>query len=81
MVQEHGTILDRAVNFVNLFIHVIFRNWLFAVIKRDGYDWAYERKLVRKALCDVHKIRKKNTVLEKIPEEPKREGTANAYFK
>lgn len=81
MVQEHGTVLDRAVNFVNLFVHVIFRNWLFSVIKRDNYDWAYERGLVRDALRDVHKMRKKEIVLEKIAERPKGEGITNAYFK
>lgn len=81
MVQEHGTVLDRAVNFVNLFVHVIFRNWLFGVIKRDNYDWAYERGLVRDALRDVHKMRKKEIVLEKIAERPKGEEITNAYFK
>ena len=81
MVQEHGTILDRAVNFFNLFVHVIFRNWLFGVIKRDNYDWAYERGLVRKALRDVHKVHRKETVLEKIAERPKGEGITNVYFK
>lgn len=81
MVQEHGTVLDRAVNFVNLFVHVIFRNWLFSVIKRDNYDWAYERGLVRDALRDVHKVHRKETVLEKIAERPKGEGITNAYFK
>lgn len=81
MVQEHGTVLDRVVNFVNLFVHVIFRNWLFSVIKRDNYDWAYERGLVRDALRDVHKMRRKENVLEKIAERPKGEGITNAYFK
>lgn len=81
MVQEHGTVLDRAVNFFNLFVHVIFRNWLFGVIKRDNYDWAYERGLVRKALRDVHKVHRKETVLEKIAERPKGEGITNVYFK
>jgi len=81
MVREHGTILDRAVNFANLFVHVIFRNWLFGVIKRDGYDWAYERQIVYKALQDVHKMRRKETILEKMPEEAGGEGITNAYFK
>lgn len=81
MVREHGTILDRAVNFANLFVHVIFRNWLFSVIKRDGYHWAYERRIVQKALQDVYKMRRKETILEKMPEEARGEGITNAYFK
>ncbi|MFG6367357.1 MAG: glycosyltransferase [Lachnospiraceae bacterium] len=81
MVREHGTILDRAVNFANLFVHVIFRNWLFGVVKRDGYDWAYERRLVREALRDVHKVYRKAATLEKLPEGTKGEGITNAYFK
>lgn len=81
MVQEHGTVLDRVVNFVNLFVHVIFRNWLFGVIKRDNYDWAYERGLVRDALRDVHKVHRKETVLEKNSRKTKREGITNVYFK
>lgn len=81
MVREHGTILDRAVNFANLFVHVIFRNWLFGVIKRDGYNWAYERQIVYKALQDVYKMRRKEIILEKMPEEAGGEGITNAYFK
>ncbi len=54
MVKEHGNFIDRIVNFMDLFIHVIFRNWLFGVIKRDGYDWKYERRLVKEAFKNVH---------------------------
>lgn len=81
MVREHGTILDRIVNFANLFLHVIFRNWLFGVIKRDGYDWAYERQLVKKALQDVHKTQRERINLENMSERLKGEGITNAYFK
>lgn len=81
MVREHGTILDRIVNFANLFLHVIFRNWLFGVIKRDGYDWVYERQLVQKALQDVHKTQRERINLENMSERPKGEGITNAYFK
>lgn len=50
MVKEHGNSMDKIINFIDLFIHVILRNWLFGVIRRDGYGWEYERTLVSKAI-------------------------------
>lgn len=50
LVREHGTILDRVLNAVHLFIHVIFRNWLFGLVKKDHYDWKYENDIVKKAI-------------------------------
>lgn len=58
MVKEHGKLMDRAVNFGDLFIHVIFRNWLFGVFRVDGYDWKYERRLVREALRDARECQR-----------------------
>lgn len=53
MVNEHGTIVDKAINYSHMFVNVVFRNWLFGVMKRDGYDWKYERELVREAIRDA----------------------------
>lgn len=53
MVREHGGLADRLINFIDLFINVIFRNWLFAILRRDGYNWKYERELVKRALRDA----------------------------
>lgn len=53
MVREHGSLVDRAVDFGDLFIHIIFRNWLFGMLRRDGYNWKYERGLVRQAIRDA----------------------------
>lgn len=52
-VRKHGTMLDRMVNRVDMFCHIVFRNWLFGAVKMDGYDWAYERELVRRAYRDA----------------------------
>ena len=35
-VMEHGRLIDRWINWSDLFIRVIFRNWIFGLIKRDG---------------------------------------------
>ena len=56
MVREHGNFMDQAINYIDLFIRVIFRNWLFGVMKRDGYDWGYERRLIRKAIRDAGRL-------------------------
>ncbi len=53
MVREHGNPIDKVVNFIHIFIHVIIRNWLFGLIRKDNYDWKYERELVKKALNDA----------------------------
>ncbi len=61
-VMEHGTVLDRLVNGVDLFLRVIFRNWIFGLIKRDGYDWQYEKAITKAAIKDAHISKeKKNT--------------------
>lgn len=65
MVREHGNSIDRIVNFIDLFIHVIFRNWLFGVIKRDGYDWKYEKNLVKKAIRNYKRNRMQNIILKR----------------
>lgn len=65
MVREHGDIIDRVVNFTNLFIHVIFRNWLFSLIKKDNYDWKYERRLVRKAIQNARSGKLENIIIKR----------------
>lgn len=52
MVKEHGTLVDEAVNFLDIFLRIVFRNWLFGVIKRGNYDWKYELSLTRAAIRD-----------------------------
>lgn len=52
-VKEHGSALDRIINFAYLFINTAFRNWLFGVLKRDNYDWKYEKDVVKKAIKDA----------------------------
>lgn len=51
-VREHGNLLDKLVNRIDLFAHVVFRNWYFGIIKKDGYDWQYEMDIVKKAVRD-----------------------------
>ncbi len=53
LVREHGTFVDKLVNWSDLFIHVIFRNWLFGLMRRDHYDWQAEKNMVKKAICDA----------------------------
>lgn len=53
MVKEHGNMIDRVIHFTDIFIHIVFRNWLFGMIKKDNYDWNYERKIVREAIKDA----------------------------
>lgn len=63
MVREHGNVCDRMVNDIDLFINVIFRNWLFSMIKKDGYDWNYEKMLVDKAVRDAVKGKLDNQII------------------
>lgn len=70
MVREHGNIVDRIVNFADIFIHIVFRNWLFALIQKDHYDWRYERTLVRAALRDLGDGSLQNVII-------RREGREN----
>lgn len=65
MVKEHGNIIDRAVNFIDIFIRNIFRNWLFSIIKRDGYDWKYERRIVREAIRNTRGQALNNVIIKR----------------
>lgn len=56
MLREHGTLADRFVNWMDLFVNVIFRNWLFGLVKRDSYDWKNEKDMVKKAVRDADKL-------------------------
>lgn len=53
LVKEHGNLVDKLVNWFDLFIHVIFRNWLFGLMRRDHYDWRVEKDMVKKAVRDA----------------------------
>ena len=59
MLIEHGSPLDRIVNFADLFLRVIFRNWLFSILRIDRYDWKYEKDMAKKALKDAGKASEK----------------------
>lgn len=61
MVREHGNLIDQIINHVDLFINVIFRNWLFGVLKIDGYDWKKEKSMGCRAVRDAYRI-KSNTM-------------------
>lgn len=65
MVREHGNLTDRVINSIDLFINVIFRNWLFAVLKYDHYDWKYERLLVKKAIKNARSDQLINIILKR----------------
>ena len=63
MVEEHGNFIDKSVNYLDLFVHVIFRNWLFGMIKKDGYDWKYERILVNAAIRNTRSGKLENVII------------------
>jgi len=65
MVREHGNAVDRIVNFIDIFIHIIFRNWLFGLIRCDHYDWKYERSLVKAAIRDSRGGDLKNVIMKR----------------
>lgn len=65
MVREHGNLADRIVNFADLFVHVLFRNWLFSMIKLDHYDWKYERNLVRAAIRNARGGKLENVIIKR----------------
>lgn len=65
MVKEHGTFIDKVINYTHMFVHVVFRNWLFSVVRCDGYDWKYERELVKKAIRDANGNRIWNNITER----------------
>lgn len=52
-VKKHGNVLDRVVNGADMFCNIVLRNWLFGVVHMDGYDWEYEKSLVREACRDA----------------------------
>ena len=66
MVREHGNLVDRVINNIDLFVNVIFRNWLFSMIKKDGYNWKYERRLVREAIRNANSGQLKNVIIKNI---------------
>ena len=64
-VEEHGCFIDKSVNFFDLFVHVILRNWLFGMINKDGYDWKYERKLVSAAIRNARSGKLENVIMRR----------------
>ena len=65
-VMEHGTMLDRLVNGADLLLRVIIRNWVFGLMKKDGYDWQYEKAIVKAAIRDAHGSKEKKYIQLKI---------------
>ena len=65
MVEEHGSFIDKRVNYFDLFVHVIFRNWLFGLIKKDGYNWSYEKKLVSAAIQNARSGKLENVIIKR----------------
>lgn len=65
MVNEHGNFIDKSVNYFDLFMHVIFRNWLFGWIKKDGYDWRYEKRLVSAAIRNARSGKLENVITKR----------------
>lgn len=59
LVWEHGSVLDRAISHAHMFLHVRCRNWLFGFVKAGGYDWKYEKYLVRNAYRDARAMQNK----------------------
>lgn len=64
-VKKHGTPVDWLLTRIDIFWNAEFRNWLFGVIKKNGYDWAYEKKLVRAALKDAKEDQTRNVIINK----------------
>lgn len=56
MLKEHGTIFDRAINAIDLLIHVRFRNRVFRFLKKDRYDWKYENDITKRAIRDAGRM-------------------------
>ncbi len=52
-VGKHGTKTDVLWNRLDIWIRVTFRNRLFGLLKRDGYDWKYECETGRRAVRDA----------------------------
>lgn len=64
-VKRHGTLFDLLLTRIDIFWNVQFRNWLFGLVRRSGYDWAYERRLVREALENAEEDQVKNVIIER----------------
>lgn len=65
MVKEHGNFIDKVINFIDLFTNVIFRNWLFGIIKKDGYNWEYENRIVREAIRNFRSQKLNNVIIRR----------------
>lgn len=65
MVREHGTVIDRIINFYDIFIHIIFRNSLFRMIKKDNYDWKYEQRIVKEAIRNAKSKTLRNVMIKR----------------
>ena len=65
MIKEHGTLLDRLVNNIDLFVRVVFRNWLFGLIKKSGYDWKYEKDIVNQAIKNAKRNNTINIIMQR----------------
>lgn len=55
LVREHGNRFDIIINEIDIFINKVFRNWLFGLLKRDGYNWKYELETACRAVKDSRK--------------------------
>lgn len=64
-VREHGNTFDVVVNNLDIFVHKVFRNWVFGIISRDGYDWKYEKDLVKKAIKNATGGELKNVIIKR----------------
>lgn len=53
--RQHGTLFDLLVCKSDIWINKVLRNFIFSLIKKDSYDWQYERKLTRLAITDGKK--------------------------
>lgn len=52
-VEKYGTKVDVLWNRLDIWVRVTFRNRLFGLLKRDGYDWKYECDTGRRAVRDA----------------------------
>lgn len=54
-MRQHGTWFDLLVCKSDIWINKVLRNFIFSLIKKDSYDWQYEKKLTRLAIEDGKK--------------------------
>lgn len=64
-VRKHGNVLDRMVNGADMFCNIVLRNRLFGAVKMDGYDWEYERRIVRLAYKDAEAGSFQNLIIKR----------------